>query len=242
MSNDVPAASAAGSVVVVVVPGLGLDARAWSGVWPHLSVRSTVVTLPAMGRSAHGVADLTVEAQVRRLHAALPPHGGLVLVGHSAGCQVVVELAAHSSRVQALVLVGPTTEPVAASWPRIVSRWLVTARHERPWEVGVLAPQYRRTGLVSLVRGMDQMRRHRTDRALDRASTKVLVIRGEHDRIAPARWCRALATVSGGSVTTVAGAGHMVPLTHPQLVGDAIEHHVLDDDARVPEPAPQPWG
>jgi pimeloyl-ACP methyl ester carboxylesterase len=226
---------------VVVVPGLGLDARAWSRVWPHLSMRSTVVTLPAMGRSAHGIADLSVQAQVRRLLAALPPHGGLVLVGHSASCQVVVEVAADSPRVQALVLVGPTTDPAAATWPRIVSRWLRTARHERPWEPGVLAPQYRRTGLVSLVRGMEQIRRHRTDLALGRASTRVLVIRGEHDRIAPARWCQVLATLSGGSVTTVAGAGHMVPLTHPQVVGSAIEHHLLDD-GRVPEPAPHPSG
>ena len=86
----------------------------------------------------------------------------------------------------------------------------------------MLAPQYRRTGLVSLLRGMDRLRRHRLDRALAEASVPVVVVRGEHDHIASASWCEALARLSGGSVTTGAGAGHMVPLTHPHLVADAV--------------------
>jgi len=221
--------AAAATPAVVLVPGLGLDARSWRGVWPHLRRTSTVVTLPAMGLPARGVADLSVPAQARRLLTQLPLRGNVILVGHSASCQVVVELAARSQRVHALVLVGPTTDPTAATWPRLVMQWLRTARHERPWEPGVLAPQYRRTGLVSLGRGMDQMRRHRTDTALTGVSTKVIVIRGEHDRIATAPWCHLLAALSGGSVTTVAGAGHMVPLTHPQLVGRAIERLCRDD-------------
>jgi pimeloyl-ACP methyl ester carboxylesterase len=206
----------------VLVPGLGLDARAWSRVLPRLTTASTVVTLPTMGRPASARADLRAPALARALAQELPRGAALVLVGHSASCQVVVELATHDPRVRALVLVGPTTDPAAATWPRIIGRWLRTARHEKAWEIPVLAPQYRRTGLASLMRGMDQLRRHRLDRALARVSVPVVVVRGEHDHIASSSWCEGLSRLSGGSVTTGGGAGHMVPLTHPQFVADAV--------------------
>ena len=208
--------------LVVLVPGLGLDARAWSRVLPYLTTASSVVTLPAMGRPASAGADLRAPALARALAQELPPGGALVLVGHSGSCQVVVELAVHDVRVSALVLVGPTTDPAAATWPRILARWLRTARHEKAWEIPVLAPQYRRTGLVSLLRAMDRLRRHRLDRPLAGVPLPVVVVRGEHDHIASATWCEVLARMSGGSVTTGADAGHMVPLTHPHLVADAV--------------------
>ena len=68
------------------------------------------------------------------------------------------------------------------------------------------------------LRGMDAARRYRTDHALAGLHVPLVVVRGEHDRIAPLDWCRTLTA----DVTTVAGAGHMVPLTHPQAVADAV--------------------
>lgn len=144
-------------------------------------------------------------------------------MGHSASCPVIVELAARERRVRGLVLVGPTTDPTVASWPRILLQWLRTAPHESLWEAPVLFRQYRRTGVVSLLRGMDRLRRHRTDTTVAGLDVPVIIIRGEHDHIASASWCDELAARSGGSVTTGPGAGHMVPLTHPHLVGDAVE-------------------
>jgi pimeloyl-ACP methyl ester carboxylesterase len=209
------------------VPGLGLDARAWSGVLARLAGLGTVVLLPAMGRPADAGADLRVEAQAARLLDLLPAEGDLVLVGHSASCSVVVEAARHTGVVRGLVLVGPTTDPAAATWPRMVMQWLRTASHERLWEVGVLTPQYRSTGVASMVRGMDQMRRYRTDLGLAQASPPTRIIHGAYDRIASERWCAHLAEASTASVTAVPGASHMVPLTHPQAVVDAV--HSLAD-------------
>ena len=214
--------------LVVLVPGLGLDARAWRWVWPLLRGPSTVLTLPSMGRRAPTGADLGVPVLARELASMLPePAGpaepaGLVLVGHSASCQVVVAAAAHLPGVRGLVLVGPTTDPEAAAWPRMIARWVRTARHERAWEPTVLAPQYARTGIGSMVRGMDRVREHRVDLALASLPAPVQVVRGEHDVIADARWCDLLARRGGGTLTTVAGAAHMVPLTHPGAVADAV--------------------
>lgn len=206
----------------VLVPGLGLDAREWAGVWPLLTTASTVVTLPSLGRPARRGDDLDVEALAGRLVARLPATGRLLLVGHSASCPVVAEAAAGHPRVEALVLVGPTTDPAAAGWPGLVGRWLRTAGHERPGEVPALARQYRRTGLRSMAAGLDRIRRHRVDRALGSTSAHVVVIRGEYDRIAPDAWCRHLASTAGGQLRTVAGGAHMVPLTHPDAVAQAV--------------------
>ena len=183
-----------------------------------------MVTLPSMGLPAAAAdgAGLTVEDQATRLLGLLPDDADLLLVGHSAGCSVVVEAARRSHRVGGLVLVGPTTDPAAATWPRMAVQWLRTASHERLWEAGVLGPQYRATGVRSMLRGMDAMRHYRTDIGLAAARPPTRIVRGSHDRIAPEAWCDDLARSCGASVLTVAGAGHMVPLTHPQAVVDAI--------------------
>lgn len=217
--------------LVVLVPGLGLDARAWALVQRRLTGPSVVVPLPAMGLPAGRGAELRVERLSRRLVAALPHGGQVILVGHSASCPVVVDAATRTSAVAGVVLIGPVTDPAALTWPRMLARWMRTAGHERLWEVPVLAPQYRSTGVLSMVRGMNQTRRYRTDAALSTVSVPTIVIRGRHDRIAPARWCDQLAVTARTAVISVPKAAHMVPLTHPDVIAEAVERlrsHALE--------------
>lgn len=72
------------SVLVVLVPGLGLDARAWAEVSPGLLDQGLVVLLPSLGQPAGRGTDLTVERQAGRLLRAVPDRRRLILVGHSA--------------------------------------------------------------------------------------------------------------------------------------------------------------
>ena len=209
--------------VAVLVPGLGLDARSWVAVRHLLWGPSMVVLLPSMGHPAARRSDLRTERQAQRLLAAMPSGQRSVLVGHSASCPVVVEAAARSSDVVGLVLVGPVTDPRAQSWPRMLGQWLRVARHERPQESPLLLSQYSRTGALSMLRGMNAVRRFRTDERLRALRLQVEIIRGEQDRIAPADWCSRLRSVSDGRLTTVAGAAHMVPLTHPSAVVAGIQ-------------------
>ncbi len=140
----------------------------------------------------------------------------------------MVEAAALSSRVVGLVLIGPVTDPEADTWPRMLSQWLRAARFERAREVPVLTPQYRRTGVAGMLRGMDAIRSYRTDVGLADLSLPVEIIRGHHDRIASLPWCSSLRDVSGGRLADVEGAGHMVPLTHPTVIAAAVERVRLD--------------
>lgn len=222
-----PALARGLSPVVVFVPGLGLDSRSWEHVRHELRGSSHVILLPSLGHPAPRGTDLRVERQAARLLQSLPKGEPTVLVGHSASCPVVVEAAIRTSDVVGLVLVGPVTEPAAQTWPRMLSQWARTASHERPNQAAVLVPQYRQTGILSMLRGMDAMRRFRTDLALSRLHVPVEVVRGEQDRIASNQWSSALRRVSNGRLTTIQGAAHMVPLTHPSAVAAAVDRLLL---------------
>lgn len=212
-------------VLVVLVPGLGLDGRSWAAVRSALAGPSAVVTLPALGERAVRGTDLHVTAQAGRLVGLLPTDRRVVLVGHSAGCPVVVHAAALAPQVVGTVLVGPVTDLRARTWPRLVVRWLRTARHENLWEARVLLRQYLATGLFTMARGLDAVRRYRTDRTIATSSVPTVVVRGEHDAIASQRWCRALVDHAPGHgvVEDLAGGAHMVPLTHPHEVAAVVD-------------------
>jgi pimeloyl-ACP methyl ester carboxylesterase len=202
-----------------VVPGLGLDERSWRPTLMALP-RATwsVVTLPGFGEPAEG-ADLSPTVLARLLLARLRRAGPVVLAGHSSSCQVV----AHAARlepdaVRGLVLVGPTTDPRAASWRRLAVRWLATAVYENPTQIPLLAAQYRVTGLRDMRRAMDRARGDRIDATLAHVRCPVLVVRGRHDHICPEDWARSL---SRAAVTLPRG-GHMVPWTHGETTAALI--------------------
>jgi pimeloyl-ACP methyl ester carboxylesterase len=219
------AAAVRPSTRLVAVPGLGLVPETVRRVLGSLATPSAAVSLPAYGRRAARRTALEPArlAEVLLAHLAAPT-GPAVLVGHSASCQIVAEVAARvPDRVAGLVLVGPTTDPRAATWPGLVRRWLRTAVHERPGQLPLLVRAYARSGLGSMARGMDAARRHRLDRVLAAVHCPVLVVRGPHDAICPADWAAALAaaTPEGRAETLPAGA-HMVPITHPAALAGAI--------------------
>jgi pimeloyl-ACP methyl ester carboxylesterase len=226
---------------LVFVPGLGLGPESCHPTLGSLGVvGSSVVTLRGYGEPARG-RDLRPETLAEQLLDRLHREGTpspVVLAGHSASCQVVVETArATPGIVAALVLVGPTTDPAAASWPRLAYRWLRTARHEDPRQVPALVRQYARTGLGSMLRVMNAARRHRIDEALAGCGCPVLVLRGRHDRICPPAWADRLTGAHPQlRAESLPAGGHMVPLTHGSLVAAAIRRFLTEDARFAPQP------
>jgi pimeloyl-ACP methyl ester carboxylesterase len=221
------------TVAVVAVPGLGLSVAVARRALDRIpGIARTVVLLPAFGHRAPRRKDVAPGPLADLLLADLPTECPVVLVGHSASCQIVAEVALRRpDRVAGLVLVGPTTDPRAATWPGLVRRWLRTAAHERPGQIPLLAVAYARTGLVSMARGMDAARRHRLDRTLAGVTCPVLVVRGRADAICPADWAAALAAAAPqGSVETLPAGAHMVPVTHPEALAARIAAFV---DGRI---------
>lgn len=221
-------------VALVCVPGLGLRAAVWhtmcTALRGHPAVRSVATSeLPGFGHRAASGDDLDPSTLGVRLAVDLQDRS--VLVGHSASSQVVVRTAAAApERVVALVLVGPTTDPRARSWPRLAARWLRTAVWEAPWQVPFLVRSYTRTGFSSMRRAMEAARQDDLRVGLGAVRCPVLVVRGHRDRICPGDWAHELVrTAPAGSRTvTLPRGAHMVPLTQGDLLAATIERW-LDD-------------
>jgi pimeloyl-ACP methyl ester carboxylesterase len=228
----------ASPLALVCVPGLGLRETAWRPTLDALGGRlgdgdSLVQHLPGFGLRATPDDDLTPAALGAHLASVLEGLAGpVVLMGHSASCQIVVHAAALvPDMVSAVVLVGPTTDPSAASWPRLVARWFRNVVWEPPWQVPVLVRCYRRTGLGWMGRAMGAARRDDIRVNLPSVGCPVLVVRGPRDHLSPDRWTRALASIAppGSAAVTLAKGAHMVPLTHGDLMATAVREFL---DAR----------
>jgi pimeloyl-ACP methyl ester carboxylesterase len=205
---------------VVLVPGLGLDARSSARLRARLDavVRSDVVLLPGMGLAAPVPA---LEGLVHRLLAALGP-GPVVLVGHSQSCQVVAA-AATDPRVVAVVLLGPTTDPRMRSAVVLARRWLLTALGERWWQLPLVTAQWWRTGPRAMRALWRATAPDRIDLRLARVTVPVTVVRGPRDRLCPHDWAlRVSAAAPSGRLVVLAGAAHMTVQTHPEQVADLL--------------------
>lgn len=205
---------------VVVVPGLGLDARSVRRVLGRLagSARVTVVRLPGMGLAA-AVPPLAVLAEGVRDQLG---EGPVVLVGHSQGCQVAAA-AAGDPRVAALVLLGPSTDPRLRAAPVLAGRWLRTAVAE-PWgQVPLILAQWARTGPRAMRALWRATSPDRLDHRLGGVRVPVTVVRGTRDRLCDEDWAAQVAGAApAGRLVRIPGAAHMTPHTHPAAVAAVV--------------------
>jgi len=219
-------------VRVVAVPGLGLSVDGWQAALRLLAPTTGVVALalPGFGEPARPDDALDPGTSALRLLERLDALGlgRVVLVGHSASCQVVAEVARRApERVSGLVLVGPSTDPRAATWPRLAARWLRTAASEPAGQIPLLVRDYTYSGLVTFARTMDASRRHDLERALAATRCPLLVLRGVHDRIAPQSWADRLTARPGARGETLLVGAHMLPVTHPHELVEPVRRFVL---------------
>lgn len=245
----VPSHPAGSPVTLVCVPGLGLDERAWQPTLDALGGEALavhegrptrrpgrVVLLPGYGVRPGPGDDLSPAALGVRLAGLLtgaagptgvrPADGPVLLAGHSASCQVVLRAAGAlgPARVTGVVLVGPTTDPRARSWPALARRWTATAVRERPGQLPDLVRAYTRTGPGWMLRAMGVARRDDLRPLLPDLGCPVLVVRGPHDRICPAPWAEEVAGLAppGSAAVTLRAGAHMVPRTHGSLLAEQV--------------------
>ena len=213
---------------LVLVPGLGLDARSSSRL--RRSLPADVVLLPGMGRRAPVPA---LDELSDLLRAALGP-GPVVLVGHSQSCQVVAAAAERDARVCAVVLVGPTTDPRLRSPAGLVRRWLETAVREH-WRVFPLVlVQWLNPGPRAMRELWRRAAPDRIEERLPRLRVPVTVVRGTRDRLCPHDWAvRLAAAAPGGRLVEVPAAAHLVVTTRPAEVA-ALLAPLREDGAAPP--------
>ena len=217
-----------GAREVVLVHGLAVSSRYFVPLAEELAPFASVLApdLPGFGLSSKPRRTLSIAELARALQAWLDANAveRPVLVGNSLGCRFAVELAAREPRrVGGLVLIGPALEPRTGSRARWVARWVATAFLERPPLHFVVALDAVRAGPMRAWRTFEDALRDPIDRELTRVQAPTLVLRGEHDPIAPQEACeRMAASLPDGRLVVVPGAGHALNWSRPRDAARAI--------------------
>lgn len=209
-----------GGQPVVLVHGIGVSARYFKRLAAELAQGNAVyaIELPGFGGSPWPHRQLTVPefgevvvAVLRKLDLS-----GIVLVGHSMGCQVATEVAARAPElVHKLVLLGPTVNDRERSLGKQALRLGQDTLRESPAVNWMVFTDYLRS-FVPYIRTLPSMVNHRLEDALPQVSCPVVLIRGERDPIVPLDWLERLAAANSNStIVEVPGVPHVLMHSRP---------------------------
>src|SRR2546423_9165739 len=151
---------------------------AWTAVY--------VPDLPGFGLSDHPDRVFDVGEHAGLLARWLDALGAdpVCLLGNSFGCQVAVDLARQRpDLVAALVLVGPTVDPAAATVAGQLRRWVRDVCQEDVRQATILARDVRDAGLRRIAATLRLSLRDRIEAKLPLVRAPALLVRGEHDRV-----------------------------------------------------------
>jgi pimeloyl-ACP methyl ester carboxylesterase len=206
---------------IVMVAGLG------SGEYllPHAeeladSRHILVPDMPGFGHSRGPRRLRTVDEFAEALLTFLDAEAGgcADLIGNSFGTQVVLAAAARRpSAARRVVLVGPTFDRSARSYPRTLARWLAIATKEPPALGLSLARSCLQSGLRTPALALRAAMNDLPEQRIQQMRCPVLIVRGAADRIAPMPWVRELQErAPDAHIAEVAGAAHTVDYAAPR--------------------------
>lgn len=139
-----------GRPVYVLVHGIGMGRSVFTDLARHLRDGEVIaLDLPGYGEAPEPARVLTIERSADLVAAYLRARVRTpsVVIGHSMGAQIALEVAArHPEVVDRIVLVGPTTDPAARSAARQLWRLLRDIAVESPRVIAVGAREYVRAG------------------------------------------------------------------------------------------------
>lgn len=217
----------AGERLFVLLHGIGMGRRVFADLTAHLAPHGRVwlIDQPGYGEAPEPPRTPTMERMADFTAALLRDRGATeaVVIGHSMGTQVAVELAVrHPELVSALVLAGPTVDPTARTAPRQLLRLIHDLLVESPRVLLLGAREYLRAG-PHLRRKMTAMLAHRPEEAFPRVGAPTLVLRGEVDYVAPREWCaRVTELIPDARLKGLDGHGHETLIRDPRPAADRI--------------------
>lgn len=229
-TNDVPLAERHD---IVLVHGLGVSSQYFERLAVHLGRVGAVhlLDLPGFAGVPRPHGHLEIE-DFAGLIARWVEHAGLTrptLVGHSMGSQVVTEvLASHPGLASHAVLVGPPVNARERSIPRQALRLLQSSWFESPRTRQVALGGYLECGPHWFASVLPRMLRYPVEDRLPDVDVPVLVVRGEHDHVAPRAWVETLADAAPrGRWVEVPGASHAVIYEHSRETAALVLDHVV---------------
>ncbi|HEX2131333.1 MAG TPA: alpha/beta hydrolase [Actinophytocola sp.] len=218
-----------GAPTVVCVHGLGCSHRYFLPLARALAPAAQAVApdLPGFGATpAASPEPLDVRGMSRAFADWLRAtgRGGSVFVANSAGCQVVVDLAAHAPELLGpVVLNAPTMDRHARSAPRQLGRLVADIPRERPTLIPVVALDYLTCGPRRLLATFRHTLADPVERKLRHVRTPAVVVRGSRDPIVPRAWAEEVAALlPAGRLVEVPGAGHALNHSAAGALADVV--------------------
>lgn len=232
-----------GGPAVVLVHGFGVSSRYFVPFAEHLAVLGDVFApdLPGHGRSDSPARPLDIGGFAVALAGWLDVMrlARVHMIGHSMGCQIAVELALRRpDLVERLVLVGPTIDRSARSLAQTLPRFAAGGVREPIGVALLLLRDYFRAGRV-LRAELRTMFDYELERAVRRLGDKpLLLVRGEHDRVAPTEWLELLArNAPNARAGVVRGAAHAAQFSDPEALFGVIGPFLAETPVPPREPA-----
>lgn len=210
-----------GDTTFMLVHGIGVSHRYFLPLARELSEHGRVlmVDLPGFGGTPKPDRALSIEDFARIVlavmeDAKIPP---AVVVGHSMGTQIAVEMARRRpAATNGLVLLGPVTDPGAPSVAGQGWRLLRDATVEPVGSNAVVFSDYLRCGPFWYSKVLPSMLDYPIARLIRHVHVPVLAARGSRDPVAPGQWVRQLAeNAPDGRAVEVPGQPHVAMFTDP---------------------------
>jgi len=198
---------------VVLIHGFGVSSSYFLPTAERLGRYLNVYApdLPGHGKTAPPRKPLDVSELAEALIAWMDASGieCASLVGNSMGCQVAVEAALrHPSRIDRMVLIGPTTDPRGRSVSQLMMRFLIGGLFEQPSLNWLLVKDYARMR-SRLIKEFNVMRADEVEVKLPHVDVPTMLVRGENDPIVPQRWLDEAARLVGAKrVAVIPHMGH----------------------------------
>ncbi|MBD0334066.1 MAG: alpha/beta hydrolase [Cyanobacteria bacterium Co-bin13] len=148
-----------------------------------------------------------------------------IFLGNSFGCQIIAEFALrHPLRIDKAILLGPTTDRHARTFPKQLWRFIRDAPNERLSLGWVLLREYLRSGPRRLIRNIQMTLADSLEKKLPGVQVPTLIIRGERDPLVSQLWVEELVgLLPQGQLVVLPGAGHVPNYSHPAALMQAIE-------------------
>ena len=217
----------------VLVPGIGVSSNYFERLAPNLNEYGPVhaLDLPGFGGVPHGGERLRISEFADLVGAVIDDLGldDPVLVGHSMGTQVVVDLAARRPELTSLILIGPVINAAERQIPIQALRFLTSSLRE-PGRVKALAlGAYLLCGPRWFSRILPEMMSYPIEDRLRNIQAGTLVIRGERDANCPRDWVDRVAdTLPASAAWEIPGAAHSVMYAHADEVARLCVEHARD--------------
>jgi 2-hydroxy-6-oxonona-2,4-dienedioate hydrolase len=227
----VPCRKRTASRTFILLPGLGLSGRYLHRLARKLSGNADVWIADFQGRSHTRVPVYSVANVAHAVGEWMQRKDILasIVVGHSYGAQVAVELAVKNPiLVDRLVLIAPCIDPEGRTIWQQAWRLLRDAFREPVSLILIAAWCYLTNGFRAW-KMLNEAMKVPLERFAAGLRQPTLVLRGAYDPVVPGRWAGELTGVIPEAVlVTVLRAGHGVVFSSPHAVADAVLTFAFD--------------